>query len=578
MTNLEYYQGSNYCLNNQYNKHATECNYYYKYVSFKVTIPLNEFKSNHKYRFYLYDYATRANVKMYAPLYVDNFEQTINFGKQQYHIHSEMNKTKLKTNTNAVFVRAKPGKNGTLYKKNKEKYYYKIKQIYHYYGSEKINNVTWYKVGIKPTSESFKNVKLVKPGYNTKTWISSPFVDYNGSGYINLEVNELVDSKIVNGYSEVLSKNHGNTSVDVEFTTTNPNAKASIKLQYGDKEQIKIISPKIGIQNIKFHIPNAQISKNKKLKYTINPVDSSYQEENPNNNKLIFKTLYPTNKKVVINKTPDKKGKLNYTYKTVSGIKVTQNGVRQNSYETIKINTTTMLKDVNSELINYDANFSGMYAGGAFIVPVEINYKNDYFQSSYQFQKDEVLIKFSTKNIIDIDSNQDTIEYKYSKGKYIFPLIYINDAGKISHRKLSDAIYPKGKSVLYTKTNLKPNKYSYKINIYKIGANQLEFEIPGTINIIGSIIGEQKKDLFYFRNINRINPMPLYQSELWSNYQTQLIDAINDKQGYHEISIDKKAIRMVKDFIYEDYQGRINNNKEFEIFYDDLVQKKLIKE
>ena len=54
LTSVEKYEAKRFCENNEYNKPATTCNYYYKNVNFEVTIPLSTFKYPQNYDFYLF--------------------------------------------------------------------------------------------------------------------------------------------------------------------------------------------------------------------------------------------------------------------------------------------------------------------------------------------------------------------------------------------------------------------------------------------------------------------------------------------------------------------------------------------
>lgn len=575
LTDIEFYQGRPFCSTNQINKPPETCNYKYKAVGFSATIPLNIFKYGHTYDFYIYVDAKTSGKKMYTKLYADSNELSYKNGNYTYELKSNLEISNLKINNHNVLVRTTPGKNGNLLHQNNKNFYYKPYTEYDYIKGTYIYPTTWYQVGVVKTQEVEGPCYLVNPGSKEKVWVASNYVDYAGSGNLQLNVVSNTDVKISSVMSETISKNHSKVEVEIAEQNVSNEMQANIVMQYGDYAQNKVINLTGENQKISFEIPNEKIKQGLTISFLVEPYNYTYSDKNKENNYYETSLLYPSNKNVEINAIDQES---TFKIESYSGFYQKVGGSKKYYDEIISITIPGNIKNIPRKLNGFDVDFPGFYAGGAFDFPIKMQIENEFPNSTYKYDIQEY------KPVLSINSdylkkgkNDVDYTYEFDEGIFKFHKIYINESGILSNNKLDDAIYPEGKRVLYTSIDLRPGIYPFEINTQKVGVNNQNIKIKSYIKITGKLFGNNKNDLFYVRNALRNNPMPNYDSILWKEELKKGIDLKEDSE-YTCINIDTVAREKMRSYIMEDFNNNLLNNDNYKKLYQQLIDDKHIEE
>ncbi|MGL5540024.1 MAG: hypothetical protein ACRDBX_00140, partial [Erysipelotrichaceae bacterium] len=92
LTQLFAYTGSRMCLDREYFKESSTCNYRYQNVGFEFSIPLDDLELDDEYTAYLRIEGLQSKVKYEVPLYYPTkFPQTHQKGRIQYIAHTALN-------------------------------------------------------------------------------------------------------------------------------------------------------------------------------------------------------------------------------------------------------------------------------------------------------------------------------------------------------------------------------------------------------------------------------------------------------------------------------------------------------
>lgn len=559
MTGIEYFENAEHewCKDSEYNQTADQCNHKYEYVTYEVSIPLSIFNPGVTYEFYIYTKALDEGSKMYTKLYADdlNFSKTIN--GITYHGESNLDITNLMVNDEYVIVRDKAGKTSKPFTDNLDRTYYFTKsKIYDFIDTKVVDNVTWYQLKIATTSKKLSTRYLAIPGNEYRGWIASPYLDFSGNGNFQLTVSSEANASIDAIYSEVLSENSGNVGVDVTFEKYDDQELAKITMNYNGTSQTQSFNAKNGKYHFDFNIDPQYIKQGASIYISLY---GNYYDSNSSDNSFSVTSLYPSQKKVEIDKSQP--------IKAVSGMKVDR-GKTKLYYETISVNYNNLIDSIDSSIGDYNADFSKYYSGGAFRHEIDLVYNNDYPHSSYTFIPTNVSISLNDlENILD---TEEIINYEYDGEKYIIPKLKLTNKGLM--------LDSEGQNLLLTKLSLDPGEYIFDSVISNVGVNKLDITLHTQIDIAGHLLGNSRNNLFYYREIVSNNPMPNYTSSLWQENMATLNNAISNNDPYHEITISKLAIQDIKDSIEKDYANNINNDELLQIKYDELVTSGNIKE
>jgi hypothetical protein len=103
---------------------------------------------------------------------------------------------------------------------------------------------------------------------------------------------------------------------------------------------------------------------------------------------------------------------------------------------------------------------------------------------------------------------------------------------------------------IYTKLDAKTGKHDMKILLNNLGTAKINLSIKSYIEVAGPIFGDNKKSLFYYRNISRENPMPNYQSKIWINNMHILKNETNTFKTINLSSELKLKMGLPQDIVF----------------------------
>ncbi len=567
MTDIEYFSHGDkqWCGQTEYNKPSDKCNYRYNYVSFEVSIPLTDFKPGRTYDFYIYTKAVDNGKKLYTKMYTDNVNLSKTINGVKYQIKANLNLSNLKVNDDYVLVRSGPGKDSSIFvdPKYKRTYFYQKGYSYDYVSSAKKSNVTWFKVKIKTTSEKFGSRYLARPGSSYSTWISSPYVDYSGSGAFQVTVTSSTDGLVKKIYGETINPDNINFHVEVEYKNLPSDTNAKINLEYNKQKYQKSFLAHNGTQSFDFTIDKKYYKNQAPVTITLDTPNT--YDNNLANNKMTVTPNYASKKTYTYNLSSVNKQPSGYMY---------DGKTKYDYYQTISIEYDNVIDNIDQSITNLDTSFDNYYAGGAFNNKVSLKYENNYpYQKYIDSPTGYILID---KNVLDLKDNLIQVQMIKNNNDFTFPKTYINDKGEISTTMMTDAIYPSGKNVMYTKLDLQPGEYNYQIKLQNVGINQSSFILNNKIKIKGHIIGNSSDDLFYLRSINSQNPMPEGISKIWTKNKLDQIVSNND--DFKTITIRKEALQKIDETITSDFKNNLNNEQLLKNLINNLKQQNLIKE
>lgn len=572
LTEMEKYVGTRFCNESELNKDPTVCNYRYEYVTFEATIPYSNFSPNHTYNLYLYINSKTSNKKMYTKVYADLGNIKFEHNGVQYNISSSLDLTNLKVNNEFVQVRNGPGTSSPLFTLNGKIFYYMYNKNYKFYDSKYVGPATWYKIGVEDTNIQEGNNLLVKPGSKYQKWISSNYVDYNGSGSITITSKLETDIAINKVYAETLSQDF--TSIGVELKTNNvaQGMKCRVYYQYATFSDFVDIYLQNGLQKIEFTIPKNIINDKTEIKYKVVPL-GDVVDPNLKNNEYITSPVYANYKPLVIN---DASKPTSTNYNSISGYEETPYSKPIYYYETITIKLSGIINKIPDNLNMFGTQYTGFYAGGSFEYPISISYANNYPYKLHTYnQKLRPILNINCE-YIDLDVCTGSIKYLSDINNFVLPKTYISNDGNISNEKVNDAIFSEGQNVLFTNLNLDNGTYNFDVNIDNVGVNYQDIKIHSSFVITGKLIGNNDSDLFYFRNVNSKNLMPDYTSKLWHNDLNNLNTSLSNIDFSLNVKIKADAIHEIREYLNEDFQNNIKVNKQFKVLVDELINKGLI--
>ncbi|MFV0255783.1 MAG: hypothetical protein ACK5G7_06625 [Erysipelotrichaceae bacterium] len=236
LSNMMSYDGIRWCGNNEYDKTAPICNYYYNKVGFSAEIPLESFKDWHKYEVALKLYANNSGkikqIRIFYPFKNDilltNDQQKI------YRVSSKLDATNLTVNTEYVRANLEPWKGSDVLKSNltcnnNDKVYHSVAETYTNVVDRKINNgVTWYRL-TADLAGCYLDRRRLKDGHENLVWIMSQFIEYSGEPLtitvereiIKIPYIRFINLKALRDFTSELYDNNDINELELNLTTDN---------------------------------------------------------------------------------------------------------------------------------------------------------------------------------------------------------------------------------------------------------------------------------------------------------------------------------------------------------------------
>ncbi len=570
LTEVNKYVGVDYCNNSIHFQEPTDCNYYYKNVSFEVQIPLSVFQYPYEYEFYLYIENKETNTKRYTKLYSPDTEDNYQENNLEYNFTSDVDDVDLKLNSEYVYVRNGPGKDSSKFSYGGYNYYFQQDGIY------KTNKVkydyptNWYQVGIYPSNEINGYKKIAKPDHqNSYTgWASSIYFDFLGPGNSKLTVSSKANVAIDDIYSEIVIEDADYTvGVDYRYNDINADGEILAIFEVNGEVKTKVVS--VNDQNIEMTFSNVSAPAN--VSVTLMPANNTYYDSNDIDNNITALIPGSNREDIEIDLQNNQTENL-IEIKANSGYKITLSDQITEYYETIEIYVTSPITSIQDDLQKLNSSFEHFYAGGVFNIKVNFKYSNNYPYMQTKVNDPEVNVAIDC-DLIDLDSCTGIIPLEKNKDEYTLPIVYRDQQGKISYDTSQLSDITSESRVIYTKFNLDKGKHPFEIQINNLGLNQIDVTLNSYIDIHGNLIGMNRNDLFYIRGINRENPFPNHMSRLWANNQGDLNKAIEQSavsEYDYYIEISKSAKKEIKDWIEQSDENLQGNNQEFIMFLESL--------
>lgn len=218
MISLMWYRGVRICGTHEYKKTSSTCNYSYKNVGFKVTVPLDTFNKNQTYTAMLILHAkqtdTKYKIQLFYPMKQPITKQS---GDYQFEVHSALKDTRLIVNHENVVVRSGPstaypivGAGASCSSAYANKLFYEKGQVFsNIIDKTMVNGVSVYRLKGNVLG-CIKLKQRVKEGYSIDPmYIASTFVEYSG-------IMMSIENKLINE-APVLYVEHPTIHVDESF-------------------------------------------------------------------------------------------------------------------------------------------------------------------------------------------------------------------------------------------------------------------------------------------------------------------------------------------------------------------------
>ncbi len=555
MTDIEYYTGANkeWCASDELNMNADKCNYKYDYVSFNVSIPLTVFNPGVDYDFYIYVNPKHNSKKQYVKMYMSNLDITKKIDGVTYHLTSELDLSNLVVNDEHVIVRSGPSKNSSEFKDSKGRtYFYTKKKKYDYVSDKKDGYVTWYKIKFNTTNKKELYRYLATTGSSYKGYISSPYVDFSGSGNLKLRVTSNQNIKIDEVFAETMREDFMHVGMKIKFENFDKDVSIGACVYYNYFNECKTVKSVDGYSFIDMMIPTKYYKKGSNIKFYLDFKGYNIYDNIESDNSYLLSPYYVSKNKQTISKPT--------VIKTESAKSCSQTSCKT-YYESVNINY-----DNTIDTSGKDGQYNKYYSGGAFDDEISISYSNDFKQAKKY--PDNASGYIDVLDILDYEKSQ--IKLEYINNKFVAPYSKIDENGVVKHADASS-----GERKFYTKLGLDKRDYNQVFHLENIGINQLQLDLNFIIKISGDILGNNKDALYYYRYVSKINPMPKYSSSMWKDNISQIT---NNKKLYKKISITSSAIKSIQSKIDENFSVNYRDKNLIKNGYDNLVKKQLIKE
>ncbi len=402
-------------------------------------------------------------------------------------------------------------------------------------------------------------------------YIPSNFVDYLGYGNSKLKIKTKSDVEILNVATHTIDENKPYINLKLKFTDIKNNVGYQVEIIHSQGVTVYNGKTSKEYEELNLSIPKNQI-KGGKITVRVSFIDAQQKDET--NSVVTFDPFYSQEQEIEIKV---EKNQNTTKIKIPSGVEINEKRKEIIYYETIILNYSPPIENIQGALSEYD-QATGYYAGGAFSSAIKITRKDDYpYRSPY-----------GNESIPNIEINCSVFDFNNCESKkidmekiddiFVLPKTYMGGKGDVHLNVQTDSIYPNGRHAFYTKQKLTPGKYLFTITVPTYGVNNNSYKIETYLNVRGNLFGEGEGDYFYIRNVNKINLMPDFVSEIWSNSMNKLKNLSNDTfEPKVKITITKEAKQEINDWTKEDFQTNINgNNEEFESLLEELVQQEKI--
>lgn len=553
MTDIENYQGSRQCLEEEFKKDAIECNYQYKFVGFSVTIPISDVKYPNRYSLFLFAHAKKSNEQYYTQVYAPGTNTKYQIENITYEFDSALDEVEMIVNNEQIIARTGPSKKyGKLMIDTYERYFKNgttLKPI----DKTADERITWYQVPVSPDETIINNHKLVtgSSGYREKmAYIASIYINHIGRGYAIISTYSNAEFKLESIMTPVINDQDFNLGYKVSTKNINEPTNIEVTVEYGNYKNTHevIVEPHKTLTNYlligKEHIVNQEI------KVSINSQNQKFNDNNLEDNVLKINPFITPNS---TQNTELLKSQNQIKLRLTSGFEQTHEELIK-YFENIIIDITPPIDHIPREWNEYDVEFTNFYSGGIFKYQLAYKIENQYPYLNIDIDNVTAFLNNNCQ-VIDIKDCHNVHKMELIKGvKQFNNPNFINNDGTIELSETTEI----NENKIYTKLDAETGIYPITIGLNMLGKAQINLIINSYIEIKGPILGANRNSLFYYRNISRDNPMPNYQSKIW---KTKLDVIQTQNENFKKINLPPEFKTKIKAWIEENYQENINNDQ-----------------